>query len=559
MKKKILVSICTLFAVCTMFVGMNKVNGQMMIPPTIPAKAPQTTPDENSILYAVLDEEFNFGEHIDFSGVKAKSDMRKIILTTSPGTQADPLSNEDAWFTVYCLDGSLKFPQYSIVNGTIPTISSNRAIQAILMMSLFNNEKLYDVLSTAKKDGYIFEPTIVYETDGKTDDELLADFNAGNQITVNVRSITYTAEGKDPIVINASSFPDNAGSETYSVTVKKDDVLFDKYTAKKMSGEDYGHALWILEHSYPTFGLKESLEMAGADYAETIAELTLLVNPSIGKTKNEIKEQFNSLTTCNAADVASKFSITEAEATSAFCEQKTKEMIETSKLDDYVYSTVQYAVWRANGGVATGGDKIGDKLNGSVQLDILYQYLIKNRPEYKNYLNFKFDNSLKLNRPTKEIYKETDTHYIYGPFTVGYNMISIKEVTVSIEGASDGVSLVDEAGNSITSIKPEQKFFVKAEKAKKITNLKINVKAEDALTFVNEDDRGRIYYSYYPMSQNVVSGGIYATIDKEMSLDLVFNPKTGDSNVAVVFVIGLIAFSIGFVAIIMKKETIELN
>ena len=61
------------------------------------------------------------------------------------------------------------------------------------------------------------------------------------------------------------------------------------------------------------------------------------------------------------------------------------------------------------------------------------------------------------------------------------------------------------------------------------------------------------------MSQNVVSGGIYATIDKEMSLDLVFNPKTGDSNVAVVFVIGLIAFSIGFVAIIMKKETIELN
>ena len=151
MKKKILVSICTLFAVCTMFVGMNKVNGQM-IPPTIPAKAPQTTPDENSILYAVLDEEFNFGEHIDFSGVKAKSDMRKIILTTSPGTQADPLSNEDAWFTVYCLDGSLKFPQYSIVNGTIPTISSNRSIQAILMMSLFNNEKLYDVLSTAKKE-----------------------------------------------------------------------------------------------------------------------------------------------------------------------------------------------------------------------------------------------------------------------------------------------------------------------------------------------------------------------------------------------------------------------
>ena len=38
-----------------------------------------------------------------------------------------------------------------------------------------------------------------------------------------------------------------------------------------------------------------------------------------------------------------------------------------------------------------------------------------------------------------------------------------------------------------------------------------------------------------------------------------FNPKTGDSNIAVVFVIGLIAFSIGFVAIIMKKDTIELN
>ena len=45
--------------------------------------------------------------------------------------------------------------------------------------------------------------------------------------------------------------------------------------------------------------------------------------------------------------------------------------------ENYIYSTVQYAIWNANGGVDANGNKLGDTLKGSTQLNTLYQYLIK--------------------------------------------------------------------------------------------------------------------------------------------------------------------------------------
>ena len=168
---------------------------------------------------------------------------------------------------------------------------------------------------------------------------------------------------------------------------------------------------------------------------------------------------------------------------------------------------------------------------------------------------------LNLNKPEtgKEIFKDTNSHFVYGPYTVGYDMISIKDVTASLEGEPAGATIVDEAGNALTTLQPNQKFYIKAEKAKKVTNLKIKLKTENAITFSPSENRGRIYYSYYPLSQNVISGGKYNTIDIEKTIDVVFNPKTGDSNMALLFVITLIGFSIGYVALMMKNKTVELN
>ena len=124
MKKKILIAICTLFAVCTMFIGMNKVSA------TIPAQAPQNVPQENTTkFYAILDEAFQYGNYVNFDGIMANKDMRKIILTADSTIDPTKLmedANRGKWFTVYCLDGSLKFPSFSFNNAYL-SISSNSA------------------------------------------------------------------------------------------------------------------------------------------------------------------------------------------------------------------------------------------------------------------------------------------------------------------------------------------------------------------------------------------------------------------------------------------------
>ena len=151
-----------------------------------------------------------------------------------------------------------------------------------------------------------------------------------------------------------------------------------------------------------------------------------------GLSKDRTKTELDKLTACTAKqELATKYGVTEAEVTTEYCANKINEIASNIKIEDFVYSTVQYAIWKVNGGTASGGDKIGDvlkthKLDGTGkvdattvkdmnQLNTLYQYLIKVRPEHQGYLNFQFDNTLKLNKPdaSKEIFKETDTHYIY--------------------------------------------------------------------------------------------------------------------------------------------------
>lgn len=564
MKKKILLTICALFVTCSVMIGMLKpVNVN-----AVTAKVPDAIPDANDVLYAILDGPFNYGDYIKFDGVAAKQEMKKIILTANPGTEDSPLG--ESWFTVYCLDGSLKFPEFSIVNAG--EIAENKyGVQTLLMMALFNNKDLYNVFE--KAEGYKIGPEIEYALpDGYTDASLVQAVKAGTQVTVNVSKLTYTKSMTDTstVEITAEELSKTQGQTVYPVTIKKDEVMFDKYTSEVMSNENYSHALWILEHSYPTFDLKTSLEMAGADIDYAIAETRALLSLNGSKTVQEVANELKTLKACTAKDeIATMIGVTVDEVTPEKCSEKYNSLLEESKVEDFVYSTVQYAVWKANGGVDSNGNAIGSNLTSvqagaeanTNQLNKLYQYLIQNRDEYNGYLNFQFDNTLKLNAPQsgKEIFKDTDKHFVYGPYTVGYDMLSIKDVTVSLEGTPAGVEIVDEAGNALTTLTPNQKFYIKAEKDKKITNIKVKLKTENAITFNPKENRGRIYYSYYPLAQNVVSGGKYNTVDVEKTIEIVFNPKTGDSNTAILFVLTLVGFSLGYVALIMKNKIIELN
>ena len=115
--------------------------------------------------------------------------------------------------------------------------------------------------------------------------------------------------------------------------------------------------------------------MAGADMEGAIAETRTLLGLNGEKTVEQIKNELKTIKACTAKDeLATLFGVTAEEVTPEKCTEEYNNLLATSKLEDFVYSTVQYAVWYANGGVDSNGNAIGNTLEGSGELNKLYQY-----------------------------------------------------------------------------------------------------------------------------------------------------------------------------------------
>lgn len=520
--KKIVKVLLVLFALVFCFTFVNAADFK----PTT-AKAPETLPDTNETVQAVLDEPFDYSK-ISFSSsdgqatITGRSIMRKIMLTLTPNASGNTIEEKlgDSWFTAYCLDGELKFPLYSYTNFNFSeSASDDLKLQQVMMFALFNNGSFRDAFLKAK--GMIMDPTINYQLSAdETSTSVLAAIDAGEEVTVTLNSIVYVdAETLNTITITPADLTGNASDTTYSLVLKKENMMFDNYYAKLLDNKNYTHALWIIEHSYPTLDIRTSLMMADASYTNLITEIKAL-HQELSLTD----EEWEKLT------------------------------------ENYVYSTVQYAIWRVNNSITDGNAKLGNELIGSSELNKLYQYLIKDRSEYEGYYDKQFTNTLDLKKPDskKEIFSETKDYYVYGPYSVEYSLISLDRVDISIDGlTSDKASLVDESGATLTSITPNQNFYIKVAKNAKIANLKVNLSTQNALTFFPSTNRGRIYTSYYPLVQNVVSGGKIVNTDISKSVDIIFNPKTGVEDIAVLFAITLVAFSIGYLALVFKSKPVK--
>ena len=563
MKKKILLAFLTLFVA---FVAVINVNAKT-------AKAPSAVPDEGDTLYGLLDDSFDFSK-ITFSNadgtgtIPGKSDMKKIMLTANPvmtGTTEDDVLG-DSWFTVYCLDGNLKFPMFNIFDFALyDATDTDAALAYSVMFALFNEIDLHDAFLKVVDSSFTPDVSgIKYDLpDGTTSAELLSNLQSGQEITVNVTELVY--DSTTNLNVTAADFSKDTTAVTYPFTFSKEDIMMSKYTAKALSTKNYNHALWIIEHSYPTLDIVSSLKLADADYDSLVTEITGLHTEA---TSEEI----------------------------------------TELLENYVYATVQYAIWKVNGYVYNGTDTLGDTLNGSIELNKLYQYLIKDRNEYENYSSLEFGEKLNLVQPKEDklIAEETKESYTYGPYSVTADFLSVGDINVSISNevknkvdnntntskdqnvstpsasisnndnivamgsddvvkasqmtsASNACSIIDKSGNALTIIAPNQEFYVKCNKSANIANVTINVKSAGALTFYPTSNRGRIYYSHYAAAQNVISGGKIVTNDINLDFDLIFNPKTGVENIAILFVISLIAFSLGYLVLSYKNKPVELN
>lgn len=516
--KKILLSFLTVF----IFIGsLTIVNA------TTTAKAPETFPDENDTVQAVLDEQFDFSK-ISFtssdgtSTIPGHNYMRKIMITLTPDANGATIADKlgESWFTVYCLDGGLKFPLYSYTNFTFgQNIPDDVKLQQVIMFRLFNDGKYRNAFAKAK--GMIIDPQISYELEsGQTATSVLSALDAGNEVTLIVKNVQYIdVLASKTVTISPADLTGNASDTALTLALRKSNMMFDNYYAKTMDDTDYNHALWIIEHSYPTHDLRTSLMLADASYTNLLAEIKALY-PSETKTDEEWEKL----------------------------------------LEDYVYSTVQYAIWYVNNGIDVNGNKLGKELKGSSELNKLYQYLIKDRNEYEGYSDYQFSNTIGLNKPDpkKEIFSETKEHYVYGPYSIKHNLISLDRVDISIKDIDKNAGgIVDEAGNALTTINPNQNFYIKVAKNAKVANLEVNLATQNALTFFPSTDRGKIYSPYYPLVQNVVSGGKIVSTNITKTVDIVFNPKTGAEDIAILFVISLVAFSLGYLVLVFKNKPVR--
>ena len=577
MKKKIILSIITLF-VLSIFTISVRADETWNIPVnnSFPASIPSNIPAVGQKLKATITQAFDYSKiEFDNGDSHGAQDMKKIILGVASSelelgakkrailiengnenpTPEDILAQDlpltlnsyyNSWFTAYCLDGNLKRPEYGLYSSAdflsassdlsvaIATgqteqayISSLKLMDDIVLAAIANdsniqskfenykNTNIYSINVSNGEYNASFVPYYQFDNIEATDDagkmnEILTKLKSGTtQLTVNLANININ--GDDISTLNGDSTP-------YVLSFKGMDILFQDYVSTaELNEAKYAKALWILEHTYPTVSLEDALATVGT---------------SLDAVKNNI-------TTIHTGETLSADEL-------------------NTLAENYVYATVQYAIWKVYGKAG-----IGNSITNSAELNKLYQFLIQDR-NVENYESKVFSDELTVTQPEKgkDIFKETNTSYIYGPYKVTYNVLSAESGLVNLSiGNSDttGIKIVDAEGNIITAISKDGVFYVECAKTAKIGSVKINMTLNNVKTFAPNTNRGRTYYPTFALGQNVISGGKLVSKNIEQSVDFVYNAKTGVENVAVLLMVTLVAFSLGYLVLSYKNKPVELS
>lgn len=538
-----------------------------------PAKAPTTVPPVGTKMFGatdgILDEDgrtkFDF-RAVSFKNgtetLQGKEDLEKIKIATNRDAASKPdIKLSDDWFTAYCLDPNLLYPQNGIsTKYLISEVYANAGsgdigkvvIDDAVIAALFNSasDSRIKALLSALPSGFLGSVDYTYPSgyDGADANKTLliaalethSNTPDADKIKVGFKSLTIVDGSGNPVAngaitgqqINQALDIKNASNgydEEYMLELSQDTMTFDLYTTKAMvSNVKNNHILWIIEHSYPAISMDRLFADAGVS-GSTLRSEVLGLSGNSGLTDDE-------------------------------------------KVENYVYSTIQYAIWYV-GDSGIGGHTIGNELVATnsadsskvVELNKLYQYLIKNRDIYATYANESntFGNSLtiKLNRTdNKNIYHENDKRIKYGPYVVTSNMVTAGTISLSIRDNVDGVTIVNAADNTITTVKEGEEFFINIDKdkIKKASDRVIVVaKTTDGITY--ESNRGRVYEAYSPLVQNVASGGKATPVSADAELKIDINVHTGLVNIAGLFLMTMVVFSVGYLLLSYTNKKVELS
>lgn len=503
------------------------------------ARAPQQIPSAGTHLYGTVDEPFDFSK-ISFKpssgteNIVGKSNLRKIMLATTYTINSDnQIVLSDDWFTAYCLDQTVEYPEGGLMFAFNSHVTDYRVLFERALLGAILNEanvsrEMYNLIGTLK--GYIYS-SVVFEVpeeymDGETFkyqamvDDLYK--KSETRIKVQVKELNYAkTDGSTKQITGAqmNEAADKTG-EAYEIELSRGNVLYNKYVTTNMgSSVNYNWALWIIEHSYPTLTLDRMYEDIGVSKDALEQEIVTLEGLS-GDNKAEVN----------------------------------------AYVENYVYATIQYAIWHVTGS-KINGITIGNELIGSSELNKIFKYLILNR-EYSNYGSEGFKNEINVVKPSKEIYEESKETIKFGPYSISSKMISAGEIGLGTND-TEGVTIVDEDGIEITSVKEGEKFYIVVDQSKKIKEVEITAVTNDGRNFNPTSNRGRVYYAHDPLTQTLGTGGIIKKVSASTSFKITMkveeeNPKTGINSVATVFILSLIVFSLGYLLVSYKNRAIEL-
>ncbi len=500
-------------------------------------RIPETIPNNGTELYGIVYGGFDFSK-VRFTTstnetIAGKSVLNKIKLGTSYAYDSGnniQLSND--WFSAYCLNPGLNYPEtgiaYQMTQHNDPELTFISALLVALKNRADEINGLSNVLTRIKGlTFYQMDVTVPAEyMEGSTikySDIINALYNDNTgslTINVGINSLSFSdLTANPPTVITGTEMNEAtnraADGATFTIGLTKDIVLYNKYKVTSMNTNNTANnwALWIIEHSYPTLSLETMFSNIGVSKDVLAQELLTLEGLS-----NSNEDEVNTL------------------------------------IENYVYATIQYSIWKAVD-VKVDGAKLGSDLQGSEELNKIYKYFTKSR-DYSKYGTETFNNTLKVTRPANksEIHQETSDTIMYGPYSFTHTLLSLDKVNLTTNQGK----IVDATGTEMSSVKDGEKFYVLLDKKSVDTETKISATTSGGFTFSPASNRGRIYYTHDPLTQNVGTGGIIAPMTAETSFTIISSPKTGIESVGTVFVLSLLVFSLGYVLISYRQKSTQL-
>ena len=616
MKKKLLLSVLALFvfAICTVKVDARST--MFGIPFGNTSQTPEVIPTESDVIGAFITEVFDFSR-VQFESttegttINGSGTMRKIVLTdiknqlkpgkivnilkgteTFPTNQAEYKNVLGKWFIGYCLDNSKNYPLTGLLSGPMHIAGAD---SRVFLQDYANYAGRLTAYSTEGLSGIKGACTTNPST--QCDGELLASsilgfalenliinnkdlFNAYGYVTVDefTASATFTdandnavANYPDPdiaspnfiilknlllnsdfsAVFTITKISKNGTQSTISQQIPMNQetlgsTLFDRYNVLGIDkmGSGYDDAIWIIEHSYPTISLDKTFETVGITEPE----------------KATVISDLATLQTHAATDAAFLAGVSMGlYENSIVSPDSLSDTQKQALLESYVYSTIQYAIWNVTDTyTGTNGEKLGGSIKNVTGLDKIYKYYVGQKGKHSGYASASTI-STEVTVETTDKYTETDNGYKFGPFKASYTALETKPINLAFKETEDGVKFVNADGTVIDKVDNGGEYYIEVSKKAKVGSIEVNLTTDDVETFIPNTNRARIYTHVNGVFQNVITGGKVENKKLTASHVITVNAKTGVENVAVLLMVTLVAFSLGYLVLSYKNKPVELS